>query len=93
MVRGSPTLLLGLLVLPPLAGCIVSYRGDVAARNVIAGAMIVGIVASGEDHYYRVGPDGMRTPVRAPPLDPTRKINVQDCTEPVDWSSGNLVCK
>jgi hypothetical protein len=94
MVRGSRTLLLGLFVLPPLAGCIVSYQGDVAARNAVAGAMIVGIVAAGEDRYYRVGPDGMRTPVRpAPPLDPTRRINVQDCTEPVDWSSGNLVCK
>ena len=31
-----------------------------------------------------------RTP---PQLDPSRKINEQDCTKPIDWSAGNIRCK
>lgn len=44
-------------------------------------------------HYYRIGPDG-KTPLHgAPEPDPTRKINVQDCTKPVDPDAGNLMCR
>jgi len=42
--------------------------------------------------YYRLGPDG-KTSVRAPEPDPTRKINIQDCTRPVDPNAGNLLCR
>jgi hypothetical protein len=78
----------------PLAGCYFSYRGDVSTRAAVAGAMVVGVVAAGETRYYAVGPGGMKTPVGvAPPPDPTRRINVQDCTRPVDPGAGNLVCR
>jgi hypothetical protein len=43
-------------------------------------------------HYYRLGPDG-KTSVRAPEPDPDRKINIQDCTRPVDPNAGNLRCR
>jgi hypothetical protein len=29
----------------------------------------------------------------APDPDPTRKINTQDCTKPVDPGAGNLMCR
>ena len=29
----------------------------------------------------------------APPLDPARKVNEQDCSKPVDPQAGNLTCK
>jgi hypothetical protein len=32
-------------------------------------------------------------PRRAPPMDPERKINEQDCTRPIDLGAGNLRCK
>ena len=32
-------------------------------------------------------------PRRAPPMDPTRKVNEQDCTRPIDLGAGNLRCK
>jgi hypothetical protein len=43
-------------------------------------------------HYYSIGPDGKQQ-VRAPDPDPTRTINVQDCTQPVDPEAGNLMCR
>lgn len=81
-------------LLVPLAGCYVGYRGDVSTRAVVGATIVAGIVAAGEDRYYRVGPDGMKTPLGyAPEPDPTRRINVQDCTRPVDAAAGNLVCR
>ena len=32
-------------------------------------------------------------PRTAPPLDPARRVNEQDCTKPVELSAGNLRCK
>ena len=32
-------------------------------------------------------------PRRAPPMDPKRRVNEQDCTKPVDIGAGNLRCK
>lgn len=32
-------------------------------------------------------------PRKAPPLDPGRKVSLQDCSKPVDLFSGNLKCK
>lgn len=31
-------------------------------------------------------------PRRAPPMDPKRKINEQDCSKPIDLAAGNLRC-
>ena len=39
------------------------------------------------------GGRGYEDPRRAPPMDPKRRINEQDCTKPIDFSAGNLRCK
>jgi len=44
-------------------------------------------------HYYSIGPDGKQAMYGAPEPDPTRTINVQDCTRPVDPDAGNLMCR
>jgi hypothetical protein len=44
-------------------------------------------------HYYSMGPDGKSPMYRAPEPDPARAINVQDCTKPIDYNAGNLLCR
>ena len=36
---------------------------------------------------------GLLDPRKVPELDPNRRINLQDCTKPVDLLAGNLRCK
>ncbi len=88
-----------------LSGCVVRYssRADSTGSNAtspvgvssgspLGNAIIIGVMAADAAHYYRLGPDG-KTAVRAPEPDPTRRINVQDCTRPVDPYAGNLLCR
>jgi len=44
-------------------------------------------------HYYSMGPEDKSPMYRAPEPDPARAINAQDCTKPVDYSAGNLLCR
>ena len=96
-----------IIVTLALAGCTVRYSArerasaqgitttsevSVASGSPLANAIIVGVMLADGMHYYRLGPDG-KTSVRAPEPDPTRKINVQDCTRPVDPNAGNLFCR
>lgn len=70
-----------------------SSQVSVSSGSALGNAIIIGIMLSDGIHYYRVGPDG-RTPLfGAPPLDPARRINVQDCTQPIDPEAGNLYCR
>jgi hypothetical protein len=55
--------------------------------------MVVGVMAAGAIHYYTLGPDGKQPMYGAPDPDPTRVINAQDCTQPVDPEAGNLMCR
>ena len=64
----------------------------VSSGSPLGNAIIVGVMLGDAAHYYRFGPDG-KTPVRGPEPDPGRKINVQDCTRPIDPSAGNLMCR
>jgi hypothetical protein len=44
--------------------------------------------------YYSVDPSNADMPLgREPDPDATRRVNEQDCTQPVDPSAGNLKCK
>ena len=96
-----------IVVAVALAGCTVRYsvqerasgqgsattpQVSVASGSPLGNAIIVGVMVADGMHYYRLGPDG-KTSVRAPEPDPTRKINIQDCTRPVDPSAGNLLCR
>ena len=95
-----------IVVAVALAGCTVRYstqerasgpgittsQVSVPSGSPLGNAIIVGAMLADGVHYYRLGPDG-KTSVRAPEPDPTRKINIQDCTRPVDPSAGNLLCR
>jgi len=96
-----------IIVAVALAGCTVRYSAregasapgstttspvSVANGPPLGNAIIVGVMLSDGVHYYRLGPDG-KTPVLAPEPDPTRKINIQDCTRQVDPNAGNLLCR
>jgi hypothetical protein len=58
----------------------------------VATAVVVGLMAADAMDRYS-GRDGQRPMYRAPDPDPARTINVQDCTLPVDYSAGNLLCR
>ena len=80
-VRGFP--LIGILSVIVLPGC----------ATPVATAIVVGVMAADSVNYYTVGPDGKVPMYRAPDPDPSRVINAQDCTTPVDYSAGNLLCR
>jgi len=96
-----------IIVAVALAGCTLRYsarerasglgstttsRVSVSSGSPLGNAIIVGVMLADGVHYYGLGPDG-KTSVRAPEPDPTRKINAQDCTRPVDPYAGNLMCR
>jgi len=96
-----------IIVAVALPGCTVRYSAQerssglgsttisqvgVSSGSPLGNAIIVGVMLADGVHYYRFGPDG-KTAVRAPELDPTRKINIQDCTRPIDPYAGNLLCR
>jgi hypothetical protein len=75
-------------------GTAASTRLDVSSRSRLGAALIVGIMAADGYRYYRVEPDGSKTPIgTVPESDPRRRINVHDCTRPVDPAAGNLMCR
>ena len=58
--------------------------------GVVFGLAMLNIMGSGESEYvWRP----WSTTRADPPLAEDRRINVQDCTRPVDYSRGNLSCK
>src|SRR6266540_4090846 len=88
-----------------LSGCAVRYSSrvdstastttaqvSVSTGSPLGNAILIGVVLADGVHYLRLGPDG-NAPVRAPEPDPTRRINAQDCTRPVDPYAGNLLCR
>jgi len=60
----------------------------------IAGAILIGVVLADGVSYYLSLPDGTRMPYYGiPDPDPARRINIQDCTRPIDIRAGNLICR
>lgn len=60
----------------------------------VAGAILVGVLIADGARYYLRMPDGTRMPYYGiPEPDPARRINVQDCTRPIDIAAGNLMCR
>ena len=102
--RGNPAFLLVVV----LAGCHAWGTGYDSTREpgsravvysydpVIAGLVVAVLLIDGMRYYvYR---DGTRVPApldgtRLAEPDPSRAVNVQDCTAPVDATRGNLVCR
>jgi hypothetical protein len=55
---------------------------------------LLGACASNETGRYGMsGSSSTRYAVNAPPMDPTRKIDEQDCSRPIQPERGNLLCK
>jgi hypothetical protein len=74
------------------SGTAITSQVSVSTGSPLGNAIIIGVMAADAVHYYGLGPDG-KTAVRAPEPDPTRRINAQDCTRPVDPNAGNLLCR
>ncbi len=74
-------------------GSTASAGASFSTASPVATAVVVGVMAADAVHYYSMGPDGKTPMYRAPEPDPTRAINAQDCTKPVDFSAGNLLCR
>ena len=70
-----------------------SARTSVPMDNAI-GAMVIGVMLVDGPKYYTLQPDGSRVPYfGVPEPDPNRRINLQDCTQPIDLTAGNLMCR
>ena len=93
-----------LLAAVVVSGCAVRLASNTSAGSTAASAritttsplattVVVGVMAADAIHYYTIGPDGKQAMYGAPEPDPTRTINVQDCTRPVDPDAGNLMCR
>ncbi len=71
----------------------VSARTSVPMDNAV-GAMVIGVMLADGPKYYTRYADGTRVPFfGAPEPDPNRRINLQDCTQPIDLTAGNLMCR
>jgi hypothetical protein len=68
-------------------------QASVSSGTPLGNAIIIGIMLADGMQYFQLGPDGGTSEVRARRPDPSRAINVQDCTRPVDPSAGNLLCR
>jgi hypothetical protein len=61
--------------------------------RLLAGVLVALVVADGLDYYVR-GDDGTLTRFdRLPEFEPSRPVNMADCTRPVDPGKGNLSCR
>src|SRR3954463_3497040 len=78
-------------------GMSVSTAGIRASTDSRLGAaIIVAVMLADGLRYFRLDPDGTRTPVDAATaqhLGVARQVSVQDCSQPVDLSAGNLICR
>ena len=103
-VRGTLSTIAIFLAAIDLSGCAVRISSNtgsgaaaasVSASSVspVAAAVVFGVMAADTVHYYSMGPEGKSPMYRAPEPDPARTINAQDCTKPVDYSAGNLLCR
>ena len=80
----------------PSAGSRISGSPDGVRANLNSGAgplfrvVIFGVmIADGLDYVRGIG----RWTRAAPPLAEDRKINIQDCTRPIEYSRGNVSCQ
>jgi hypothetical protein len=62
--------------------------------NTLAGAMLITILLADGVRQYLRHADGITVPyATGATADPARRVNVQDCTRPVDPNAGNLMCR
>ena len=68
---------------------------NVSADSALGAAILLGIIAADGLQRGAAGGGGSVPPAyeRVPAADPSRRINAQDCSRPVDYAAGNLVCR
>jgi hypothetical protein len=76
---------------------LVAAIGVLALSGCSATAM-VGVAVVAGAYYYAgdgswEGQNQLSDPRRAPPMAPDRKVNEVDCTQPIDYTLGNIRCK
>ena len=76
---------------------VVAAIGVLALSGCSASGM-VGVAVVAGAYYYAAdgsweGRDPLGDPRRPPPMAPDRKVNEVDCTQPIDYSLGNIRCK
>lgn len=74
------------------SGSATTSQVSVSSGSPLGNAIIIGVMLTDGVQYFRLGSTGT-TAIRAPQPDPSRAINAQDCTRPVDPSAGNLLCR
>ncbi len=98
--------MLSLLGCLAIAGCSVALRADGAAssggaarvsidsRDPLFASMVAGVLlVQGTRELLRGADDRLAPLGAAPEPDPRRSIHAQDCTMPVDFEHGNLICR
>ena len=73
---------------------VTTSRVQVSGDSRLGVVVIIGLMLADGLRYFRLAPDGTRTPVAdeaGTPLPP--RVNVQDCSQPIDVRAGNLVCR
>lgn len=70
---------------------------QLATDSVVGAAIIVALLFAGEIRYFLQTADGRRTPVSATDAENARmappRVQLQDCSRPIDISRGNLICR
>ena len=103
-MRGILSIVAGIVAAIYVSGCAIRISSNtgggaaaagasISSVSPVASAVVFGVMAADAVQYYSMGPDGKSPLYRAPEPDPARSINVQDCTKPVDYSAGNLLCR
>jgi hypothetical protein len=80
----------------PSGTSVTTSRIQASTESRLGAAIIIAVLLAEGLRYFRVEPDGTRTPVDAATaerLGVSHKVSVQDCTQPVDLTAGNLVCR
>ena len=80
----------------PAGTSISSTRIQASTESRLGAAIIIAVLLVEGLRYFRVEPDGTRTPVDAATaerLGVSHQVSVQDCTQPVDLTAGNLICR
>jgi hypothetical protein len=85
---------IALVILLLIAASAHAAKGGRAQFTAVQSGVAPGAGTIGGSSHAGGGGYGTRyDPRTAPPLDPARKVNEQDCSKPVDLAAGNLKCK
>jgi hypothetical protein len=89
--------------IPPAVagGSVTTTQLQVSGGNALGAVIVLGILMSDGLSYFRAGREDARVALnpagpegaRAADTAPAPRVNVQDCTLPIDTTAGNLRCR